>query len=169
MAREKGTVQTTNNYELKKAAPFDARMKVESKEALTLTSTWQLSNGEIWLFDGLIVAVATDTEESNNGLYMLLDAANYTSEDAWMKCASNAQIEMLLEKINDIEVSSGADIEVGNFDQLPAIGMTGITYFVTKDQAIYRWSAETNEYISFGGSGSDLDNIQLIHGGDSNG
>ena len=48
MSREKGTFLVPANYEPQKAAPFDARMKVESKADLTLEKTWKLRDGEIW-------------------------------------------------------------------------------------------------------------------------
>ena len=47
--------------------------------------------------------------------------------------------------------------------------MSGVTYFVTSTQTIYRWNAEANEYIAFGGGSADIDNIEMIYGGDSNG
>ena len=169
MSREKGTFLVPANYEPQKAAPFDARMKVESKVDLTLEKTWKLRDGEIWLFDGLIVAVATDIEPSNNGIYMLLDALNYMDESAWMKCADKKEISALQKQIDEIQTSGGAapDIAVETEDDLPEVGDPDITYFVKENASIQRWDAEAETYISYGGSGADLD-INLIHGGKAN-
>ena len=169
MARYKGIFKASANYEPQVAAPFDARMLVEAKSDLTTATTWQQANGSIWVYTGMIVAVAADPVESNNGVYVLIDALNYTNELAWRKLADDIELKALSDKVENMEVVSGADIEVGSFDQLPEIGMSGVTYFVTGTQTIYRWSADANEYIAFGGGGSDLEDIKLIHGGDSNG
>lgn len=57
---------------------------------------------------------------------------------------------------------------MGTFDSLPSIGMSGVTYFVRDTKTIYRWNTETNSYEGYGGGSADLDNIQMIYGGDSN-
>jgi hypothetical protein len=69
MARKKGTFQVSANYEPLKAAPFDARSLVETKEDLFLADTWTI-NGIAWVYNGMLVAVFNDTEE-NKGLYLL--------------------------------------------------------------------------------------------------
>lgn len=77
MARFKGTFEVPANYEPQKAAPFDARQLVESKSDLFLARTWQDTNGDMWIYTGMIVSVATDIEASYNGVYRLVDAAKY--------------------------------------------------------------------------------------------
>jgi hypothetical protein len=47
--------------------------------------------------------------------------------------------------------------------------MSGITYYVQNEKAIYRWSADATQYIKYGGGTADLDDIKIIYGGDSNG
>ena len=98
----------------------------------------------------------------------MLLAKDYVSIENWQKLADNKELQDLVEKVENMEVASGADIEVGSFDQLPPTGMSGVTYFVRDTQTIYRWSSETNEYLSFGG-GSNVEDIKMIYGGDSNG
>lgn len=167
MARYKGIFKTSNNYEPQVAGPFDARMLVQHKADLTNINTWKQTDGSVWTYAGMIVTVAADTPE-NNGVYMLL-AKDYSLESNWRKLAEDDELRDLIEKVENMEVASGADIEVGAFDQLPEIGMSGVTYFVTSTQTIYRWNAEAKEYIAFGGGGADIDNIEMIYGGDSNG
>jgi len=88
MAREKGTFLVSANYEPQKAAPFDARALVETKADLFAANTWAINN-ELWIYKGMIVAVATDIEPKNNGIYMLLDDVNYFNEDAWLKMSDS--------------------------------------------------------------------------------
>ena len=167
MAREFGIYKAPANYEPQIGGPFDARMLVETKSDLTNLATWRQTDGSIWTYPGMIVAVASDLPE-NNGLYMLL-AKDYASIENWQKLADNKELQDLVDKVENMEVASGADIEVGSFDQLPQTGMSGVTYFVRDTQTIYRWSTEANEYLPFGGSGSNIEDIKMIYGGDSNG
>jgi predicted component of viral defense system (DUF524 family) len=62
----------------------------------------------------MIVAVAADTPE-NNGVYMLL-AKDYSLEENWRKLADDDELRELIEKVENIEVASGADVEVGSID-----------------------------------------------------
>lgn len=73
--------------------------------------------------------------------------------------------------IGSAEGEISADVEVGTDDQLPSIGMSGVTYYVRDTKTIKRWNSDTNEYDSYGGSGSgdSFDDIQMIIGGDANG
>lgn len=166
MARYKGIFKTSNNYEPQVAGPFDARMLVQLKSDLTAKATWAQTDGSVWTYAGMIVAVAADTPE-NNGVYMLL-AKDYSLEENWRKLADDDELRELIEKVENIEVASGADVEVGSIDQLPSTGTSGVTYFVRNTQTIYRWDADLGDYISYGGGSADLDNIQMIYGGDSN-
>lgn len=118
----------------------------------------------------MIVSVNSDVNAENNGAYVLLDAKSYTLEDSWRKLADTVSIEDLQKQIDEIDVGngSGADIEVGSKDQLPTVGMSGVTYFVRNTQTIYRWDADAKDYISYGGGSADLDNINMIYGGNAN-
>ena len=64
-----------------------------------------------------------------------------------------------------------ADIEVGAEDQLPSIGMSGVTYYVRDTKTIKRWNSGTQSYDVYGGTGTgnSFDDIQMIIGGDANG
>ena len=64
MARYKGIFKAAANYEPQIAAPFDARMLVDAKADLTDRSIWQQSNGDVWVYSGMIVAVANDENET---------------------------------------------------------------------------------------------------------
>lgn len=167
MARYNGVYKAAANYEPQIAAPFDARELVETKADLTSEKTWKQRNGDIWTYVGMVVSVASDVNPANNGRYQLM-AADWSNAANWQKMATAADIQVLQEKIDNIEVSGGGsyDIEVETFEDLPSEGDTNATYYIANDRSIWRWSAVLEKYISYGAT--DLD-IEIIYGGKSNG
>lgn len=175
MARYRGTFTVAASYEPLTATPFDARQLVDKKLDLINPATWEQENGDIWIYNGMIVSVGNDTDD-NNGVYQLRNKENYTLEESWYKLAGADAIAHLQEQIDALEgggsgdsgSTSNADIEVGSKTDLPAIGMSGVTYYVRDTKTIYRWNSETSTYDGYGGGSVDLDNIHMIYGGDSN-
>lgn len=171
MARYRGTFTAAANYEPLKAAPFDARQLVETKADLINPATWRQSNGDIWVYMGMMVAVASDADPKNNGIY-ILKGKNYTLEESWERQATASEIASLQQQIDDIEISGGGslDVVVETESDLPEIGNTNTTYYVKENSSILRWDDETKTYQPFGGTGEipDLD-INLIYGGNANG
>ena len=178
MARYKGIFKAAANYEPQIAAPFDARMLVDAKADLTDRSIWQQSNGDVWVYSGMIVAVANDENSENNGIYMLLNSARFEEESSWRKmsddssiAALDAAIKELQEQIKNIEISGegSVSIEVDTMDDLPKIGDSDTTYYVKENLSIQRWNEATQSYLAFGGQGSapELD-IKIIYGGNAN-
>lgn len=84
MSRISGNFNFAANLEVLAKAPLDAKQKVDTYLDLTNPTTWNQS-GEVWLYNGAIVTVANDSDASNNGIYWLCDAANYTNPDSWIK------------------------------------------------------------------------------------
>lgn len=74
MARELGAFNFSGSLEVKRTSPLDARTLVKSVSELTNKATWLDSDGNCWLYNGIIVTV-TDEE----GQYMLL---NYDPTDS---------------------------------------------------------------------------------------
>jgi hypothetical protein len=87
MARNQGTFNFAANFEGTAKAPIDARQVVGTYADLTNTSTWNQS-GNVWLFDGAMVAVANDPDSSKNGIYFLKDGTGYTSTSNWVQLAT---------------------------------------------------------------------------------
>ena len=171
MARYKGTFSVAASYEPLSASPFDARQLVQYKTDLTAIETWQQENGDIWTYVGMIVVVAEDLNDNNNGIYVLTNK-DYTQESNWRKCADQRDIEYVLEEIRNIEFSGegSVSIEVDTMEDLPKVGDQNATYYVKENLSIQRWNEVTQSYLSFGGSGEIPElNIEIIHGGNAHG
>ena len=171
MARYKGTFSVAASYEPLSASPFDARQLVQYKTDLTAIETWQQENGDIWTYVGMIVVVAEDLNDNNNGIYILTNK-DYTQESSWRKCADQRDIEYVLEEIKNIEFSGegSVSIEVDTMEDLPKVGDSNTTYYVKENLSIQRWNEATQFYLSFGGSGEIPElNIEIIHGGNAHG
>lgn len=95
MARIKGLVPCSVNFEVNKTAPLDSRTVVDTILELTQTETWADDSGKVWLYDGLVVSV-----KENNGLYVLngfgADPLAYTDADNWHQIdATAAKVELV--------------------------------------------------------------------------
>lgn len=89
MSRNKGTFNFSANFEPLLKAPLDSRQVVNTYADLTDPSTWVDANGNVWLYNGAIVGVANDASTTRNGIYILLDAANYTVGSSWSIASSS--------------------------------------------------------------------------------
>lgn len=85
MARSKGTLGISANFEPQIAASFDARANVPTKADLTIASNWTANDGGSYPYNGMTVTVAEDSTSSNNGIYILLDASNITDINSWQQ------------------------------------------------------------------------------------
>lgn len=119
MGRAKGNFVTSNNYEIKKAAPFDARTLVKKKSDLTDPSSWNITG----IYKGMVVVVSSDPYVSNNGLYMLSDVENITSSDAWIKFAEWDDVQKKIDSKQD-ELIAGDNIVIKD-NVISAVGSGG--------------------------------------------
>ncbi len=94
MARIKGLVNCSVNFEVNKTAPLDSRTVVDTVLELTELNTWADESGKVWLYDGLVVAV-----KENNGLYMLTgqdeDPTAYSDSNNWHKIDATTVVDNL--------------------------------------------------------------------------
>ena len=76
--RISGILPISANFEPQISAPFDARDNVPNRADLLLAATWQALDGNMYIYTGLTVTVSADSVSSAfNGIYILLDPANY--------------------------------------------------------------------------------------------
>lgn len=109
MSRIKGDFNVSNNYEVKRGAPLDARMLVKTRADLIDSSSWSVTG----IYDGMIVAVAKDPVEDNNGIYFLTKAAKINQLDAWLKIGGMSDLTSLKARIEALETStSGIETEL---------------------------------------------------------
>lgn len=92
MARIKGQANYASNFEVLKQAPLDSRTVVSEFNDLLNSSTWQDADGNVWLYDGLIVTV-TEPDDAGVGTYVLIDKDSYNYEYAWKKIGDAKDLE----------------------------------------------------------------------------
>lgn len=173
MARYEGLFMAPANYEPLIAAPFDARELVEARSDLLNPATWETSEGRgVWTYVGMKVVVSSDVDVNKRGLYILIND-DFTKLENWRKCADETDIARLYEELENIQPSEGGsnDVVVNTVADLPLEGDENATYYVLEDKSIRKWNLANNEYIVFGDTDedSDIENIKIIYGGDSNG
>ena len=72
-----------------KQAPLDSRTVVSDSGDLTKAATWRDADGNVWLYDGLIVVVPNTNNPSAPEVYVLKDKDNYGRPDAWLKLGAD--------------------------------------------------------------------------------
>ena len=166
MSRQRGIFNQSSNYEPLISAPLDARTVVTTRASLVTSATWlQAGNTTPYLYNGLLVAVTRDTPDSNNGLYMLIDAANYNVLSSWRKIADIRDIDALNEKIDSIVPGGGGGaVQVEALANLPNVGSENTVYFVKDENATYRWDEAGLKYYC---TGRDYQEIKVINGGNA--
>lgn len=103
MARIKGQVNYASNFEVLKQAPLDSRSVVSDSGDLIKAVTWRDADGNVWLYDGLIVVVPNTNNPSAPEVYVLKDKDNYGLPDSWFKLGADnasevAAIQEILKK-----------------------------------------------------------------------
>lgn len=101
MARNKGTFQFAANFEVKLQGALDPRILVNNKSELINKETWPYDGDTIYVYNGLLVAVAAD-----KAIYMLVDKDKILEADysGWkqMDVAAAQTVEI----INNLSSSS---------------------------------------------------------------
>lgn len=89
MARIKGQANYASNFEVLKQAPLDSRTVVSDSGDLIKAATWRDADGNVWLYDGLIVVVPNTNNPSAPEVYVLKDKDNYGHPDTWLKLGAD--------------------------------------------------------------------------------
>lgn len=109
MARIKGQANYASNFEVLKQAPLDSRSVVSESDDLIKKVTWQDADGNIWLYNGLMVVVPNTDTEKVPEVYILKKKEDYDKPETWVKLgADNATAvaaiqEALKKKANLVE------------------------------------------------------------------
>ena len=81
------TVFSSVGFNMSKAIALDSRLVLNTKEDLT-----KAYNGDNVAYAGMIVAVISDTNADNNGIYELTALPNTTLSN-WKKISTEAQLD----------------------------------------------------------------------------
>lgn len=87
--RPVATFNFSGNLEVKKEGPLDAKLYIFNFEDLTNPATWTDEDGNVWLYDTMIVGVGSGASAA---LYMLTDKTKYTQASAWVKITTGGDI-----------------------------------------------------------------------------
>lgn len=186
MARVRGSIPFSSNYEASISKPMDARMLVPSYNDLLDNSNWLTSKNTPCCFNGMLVAVANTSDTSKNGLYMLFDKdnarkPNVTIETNWIKIGETSDISDLVSRIQTIETKItelSSDIEsldarvsdledeeklhtYGYRSAFPVAGVAGHMYVAVDEKKTYVWFNDA--YTPVGGS--EYEELAVIFGG----
>lgn len=81
MSRYKGKSTLATTYDVKYYGPLDTRLLVPTYADLTDPANWTIDGYGSNAYNGMIVAVGADTDQSKNGIYRLFDANNPGAKD----------------------------------------------------------------------------------------
>lgn len=112
MSRTRGTFNLSANLEVKKDAPLDSRLIVDTKADLIKAETWIDSDNIDWTYVGMLV-VAVD---SPGEVFQLVNQ-DYTKDSSWKAIGNNdnlptEQLATIKDRQNDIVV---VDAELMDF------------------------------------------------------
>lgn len=183
MARVKGALIATSNYEVQVKKPLDARSLVPSYNDLTIKENWVKSGtAQVIAYNGMLVAVANTSDTSKNGLYMLFDincttalkSPDVTVESNWIKIGETSDISDFADRVATIEgeidsieerltsLESRSDVEtIGYRANFPSTGEPNKLYVAVDEQKSYVWV--NDDYLPVGGS--DYEDPEVIYGG----
>lgn len=158
MARRKGVVSVSTNYEVKIKAPFDARQLCDVKEDLINPNSWVYSS----TYAGMLVSVSNDPVAENNGVYFL-KVDEPTVESSWVKLFDDIEFEAFQEQLAKDLTNYVTQEQLGgyakiHFGERPEIGDENTIYFNEVDGNIEEWIWYNNDYVIVGSSTTSLDN-----------
>ena len=177
-------IEITSQYSYTGRGPLDAKSLVKTYAELLLETTWHTESGKLSAYNGMIVAVWLNTDDtSKNGVYFLHDAnvkstfkaPDVTNPDNWHRLGGIENLSGLAEQIASIqtaledaqtdieELQDSATVVVDTNNELPRPGVAGKIYVVTEEAMTYVWY--NNDYLPVGDGGGDTEEIQIIHGG----
>lgn len=161
MARNRGIFNFSANLEVKKNAPLDSRVVVDTLIELTETSTWADSNNKVWLYDGIVVSV-----RENHGLYMLTnyDAVTaptaYTDSNNWVAVDASAAKTDVTDNLISTSTTSALSANQGR------VLKENIDKLKTSLSAVYIYKGSVNTYddLPTGVATGDTYNVVAAHG-----
>lgn len=144
MARNKGTFNFSANLQVKMAEALDPRIVVSTKAELITKETWPYDGDTLYLYKGLIVAVAED-----KSMFMLIDPSKALEPDysGWKQMDVSAQ--QTIEIIDSLTSQSTTAALSANQGYVLKQNIDALGFKLT---SIYRYKGSVQNF-------SDLDSV----------
>lgn len=157
MARNKGTFQFAANFEVKLQGALDPRILVDNKSELINKETWPYDGNTIYVYNGLLVAVAAD-----KAIYMLVDKDKILEADysGWkqMDVAAAQTVEII------DNLSSSSTTAALSANQGKVLGQR-VTTLEGKISSVYSYKGSKATYAELpsDAAAGDVWNVEEAH------
>lgn len=157
MARNKGTFQFAANFEVKLQGALDPRILVDNKSELINKETWPYDGDTIYVYNGLLVAVAAD-----KAIYMLVDKDKILKADysGWKQMdVAAAQTVEIIDNLNSSSTTAALSANQGK-----VLGQR-VTTLEGKISSVYSYKGSKATYAELpsDAAAGDVWNVEEAH------
>lgn len=157
MARNKGTFQFAANFEVKLQGALDPRVLVDNKSELINKETWPYDGDTIYVYNGLLVAVAAD-----KAIYMLVDKDKILKADysGWKQMdVAAAQTVEIIDNLNSSSTTAALSANQGR-----VLGQR-VTTLEGKISSVYSYKGSKATYAELpsDAAAGDVWNVEKAH------
>lgn len=157
MARNKGTFKFAANFEVKLQGALDPRILVDNKSELINKETWPYDGDTIYVYNGLIVAVAAD-----KAIYMLVDKDKILEADysGWKQMdVAAAQTVEIIDNLSSSSTTAALSANQGR-----VLGQR-VTTLESKISSVYSYKGSKATYAELPGDAAagDVWNVEEAH------
>ena len=157
MARNKGTFQFAANFEVKLQDALDPRVLVDNKSELINKETWPYDGDTIYVYNGLLVAVAAD-----KAIYMLIDKDKILEADysGWKQMdVAAAQTVEIINNLNSSSTTAALSANQGR-----VLGQR-VTTLEGKISSVYSYKGSKTTYAELpsDAAAGDVWNVKEAH------
>lgn len=157
MARNKGTFQFAANFEVKLQGALDPRILVDNKPELINKETWPYDGDTIYVYNGLLVAVAAD-----KAIYMLVDKNKILEADysGWKQMdVAAAQTVEIIDSLSSSSTTAALSANQGH-----VLGQR-VTTLEGKLSSVYSYKGSKATYAELpsNAAAGDVWNVEKAH------
>lgn len=157
MARNKGTFQFAANFEVKLQGALDPRILVDNKSELINKETWPYDGDTIYVYNGLLVAVAAD-----KAVYMLVDKDKILEADysGWKQMdVTAAQTVEIIDNLSSSSTTAALSANQGK-----VLGQR-VTTLEGKISSVYSYKGSKDTYAELpsDAAAGDVWNVEEAH------
>lgn len=157
MARNKGTFKFAANFEVKLQGALDPRILVDNKSELINKETWPYDGDTIYVYNGLLVAVAAD-----KAIYMLVDKDKILESDysGWKQMdVTAAQTVEIIDNLNSSSTTAALSANQGK-----VLGQR-VTTLESKISSVYSYKGSKATYAELpsDATAGDVWNVEEAH------